>query len=38
MMTEALELQGGEKVLEIGTVSGYAARYFVADCQRCLHG
>ena len=25
MMTEALDLKGGEKVLEIGTGSGYAA-------------
>ena len=38
MMTEALELQGGETVLEIGTGSGYAAAVLVTDCQECLHG
>ena len=38
MMTEALDLQGGEKVLEIGTGSGYAAAVLSQNCQGCLHG
>ena len=38
MMTEALELQGGEKVLEIGTGSGYAAAVLSRIAEGCLYG
>ena len=38
LMTEALDLEGGEDVLEIGTGSGYAAAILSPDCPQRLHG
>ena len=37
LMTEALQLKGGETVLEIGTGSGYAAAVLAKDRQAGLH-
>ena len=36
-MTEALALHGGERVLEIGAGSGYAAAGARGNCRRGLH-